>query len=137
VPGDNGDVKIHASTTASDNQRNDPKVCGFYLAAFNFDSGEKVSWTIQTQPEVPGGATRTGSFAADPTGQGRTAAVDLPNGQYKLTWLTDQAHGAGKFKLFKVDCPTSKPTTPGGGSYDRRKGYSGNVVVFAHLTGTR
>ncbi|MER5833599.1 hypothetical protein ABT116_22755, partial [Streptomyces sp. NPDC002130] len=42
-------------------------------------------------------------------------AVDLPNGQYKLTWLTDQAHGAGKFKVFKVDCPTSKPTTPVGG----------------------
>ncbi|WP_281262790.1 hypothetical protein [Streptomyces cahuitamycinicus] len=37
APGDNGDVKIHASTTASDNQRNDPKVCDFYLAVFNFD----------------------------------------------------------------------------------------------------
>jgi hypothetical protein len=24
-----------------------------------------------------------------------------------------------------------------GGSYDRRKGYSGNVVVLAHLTGIR
>jgi sortase (surface protein transpeptidase) len=24
-----------------------------------------------------------------------------------------------------------------GGNYDRRTGYSGNVVVFAHLTGTR
>ncbi|MBB6416562.1 hypothetical protein HDC93_002145 [Streptomyces sp. AK010] len=24
-----------------------------------------------------------------------------------------------------------------GGSHDRRKGYSGNVVVFAHLTGIR
>nr|WP_184913183.1 hypothetical protein [Streptomyces luteogriseus] len=115
IPGDNGDVKIHASTTAAANQRNDPKVCDFYLAAFTFDAGEKVNWTIQTQPEVPGGATRTGTFTADATGAGRTTAVDLPNGQYKLTWLTDQAHGAGKFKVFKVDCPTSKPTTPVGG----------------------
>ena len=55
IPGDNGDVKIHASTTAAANQRNDPKVCDFYLAAFSFDAGEKVNWTIQTQPEVRAG----------------------------------------------------------------------------------
>ncbi|MFH9014291.1 hypothetical protein ACH4C6_23280 [Streptomyces sp. NPDC017943] len=115
IPGDNGDVKIHATTTTADNQRNDPKVCDFYLAAFNFDAGERVNWTIQTEPEVPGGATRSGTVTADPTGRARSKAVDLPNGQYKLTWLTDQANGAGKFKVFKVDCPTSKPTTPVGG----------------------
>ncbi|MFF9120955.1 hypothetical protein ACF09Y_36300 [Streptomyces massasporeus] len=93
-------------------RRRSGPVCDFYLAAFNFDAGEKVNWTIQTHPEVPGGATRTGTFTAD---AGPTRAVDLPNGQYTLTWLTDQAHGAGKFKVFKVDCPTSKPTMPVGG----------------------
>ncbi|MEU2265990.1 hypothetical protein ABZ568_05990 [Streptomyces olindensis] len=69
--GDNGDVKIHASATRADDQRNDPKVCDFYLAAFNFDPGEKVNWTILRRQLRP------------------------------------------------------------------QEGYSGNVVVFAHLTGVR
>lgn len=74
-----------------------------------------LSRSVQLRPEVPGGATHTGTFTADRTGKGRCEAVYLPNGQYRLTWLTDQARGAGKFKVFKVDCPTSKPTTPLGG----------------------
>ncbi|CAM5268055.1 hypothetical protein SVIOM74S_02257 [Streptomyces violarus] len=40
-------------------------------------------------------------------------------GSTSSTWLTDRAHGVGKFKVFQVDCPASKATptaiTPNGG----------------------
>lgn len=95
-------------------RRNDPKVCDFYLAAFDFEAGETVNWTIQALPEVP---AKSGSVTLDAAGAGRSPLVDLPNGQYKLTWLTDRAHGAGKFKVFQVACPDSKATiTPNGGA---------------------
>ncbi|WP_328337595.1 hypothetical protein [Streptomyces violaceus] len=114
APGDNGDVKIHATDTAAGDRRNDPKVCDFYLAAFDFEAGETVNWTIQALPEVP---AKSGSVTLDAAGAGRSPLVDLPNGQYKLTWLTDRAHGAGKFKVFQVACPDSKATiTPNGGA---------------------
>ena len=50
APGDNGDVKIHASTTPVGDTRNEPKVCVFYLDAFNFDGLQQVSWHINQQP---------------------------------------------------------------------------------------
>ncbi|MBD0838052.1 hypothetical protein [Streptomyces sp. TRM68416] len=115
-PGDNGDVKIHAVGTPFEDPRNEPKVCDFYLAAFNFDPGEKVTWSIKTQPPVPGGAELPTNGVPDntitigPDGMAQTIPLDLPNGQYKLTWKTDLGHGAGKFKVFRVDCPTPKPT---------------------------
>ncbi|MFD6174125.1 hypothetical protein [Streptomyces coeruleorubidus] len=116
APGDNGDVKIHATETPASDRRNDPKVCDFYLAAFDFEAGETVNWTILTLPEVP---AKSGSVTLDAAGAGRSPRIDLPNGQYKLTWLTDRAHGVGKFKVFQVDCPASKATptaiTPNGG----------------------
>ncbi|CAM5619245.1 LPXTG cell wall anchor domain-containing protein OS=Streptomyces violarus OX=67380 GN=FHS41_006422 PE=4 SV=1 [Streptomyces violarus] len=88
----------------------------FYLAAFDFEAGETVNWTILTLPEVP---AKSGSVTLDAAGAGRSPRIDLPNGQYKLTWLTDRAHGVGKFKVFQVDCPASKATptaiTPNGG----------------------
>ncbi|WP_030247928.1 MULTISPECIES: hypothetical protein [unclassified Streptomyces] len=115
APGDNGDVMIHARETAAGSRTNDAKVCEFYLAAFDFEAGETVNWTIQTLPEVP---AESGSVTLDATGAGRSPLIDLPNGQYKLTWLTDRAHGAGKFKLFQIDCPASGATptaiTPSG-----------------------
>ena len=45
-PGDNGDVKIHNSTTPVTDERNEPHVCVFYLDAFNFDPAQSVSWRI-------------------------------------------------------------------------------------------
>ncbi|MGV9455722.1 hypothetical protein [Streptomyces sp. NPDC003635] len=119
-PGDNGDVKIHSVGTPFADQRNEPKVCDFYLAAFNFDAGEQVVWTIKTHPGVRGGPKLPNSAYPDNTvtiesdGTAHTIPLGLPNGQYKLTWTTSQGHGAGKFKVFKVDCPISKPTAPPG-----------------------
>lgn len=117
VPGDNGDVKIHKAGTPFKDQRDEPKVCDFYLAAFNFDPGEHVTWSINPQSNGPGAGTgHLGgeiTIAADRTGD--SMPLGLPNGLYKLTWKTDRGHGAGKFKVFTVDCASPKPTpsTPG------------------------
>ncbi|WP_019066240.1 hypothetical protein [Streptomyces hokutonensis] len=119
APGDNGDVKIHEVGTPFDDQRNQPKVCDFYLDAFNFDTIQQVTWSIETQPPVLGGATRNGSITLT-SGTGHTMPIaTLPNGMYKLTWNFVGEHGAGKHKVFKVDCPTPPPGGgpggPGGG----------------------
>ncbi|MFJ6835033.1 hypothetical protein [Streptomyces sp. NPDC091209] len=126
APGDNGDVKIHDASTAVDDQRDDPKVCRFYLDGFNFDPGQRITWAILTQPLVAGGANLRGSLDL-PTGQGRTPLPNftLPDGQYKLTWRFVGENGAGKSKVFKVACPLGGPsptpspstttTGPGGG----------------------
>jgi len=115
APGDNGDVKIHEVGTPFTDQRNEPKVCDFYLAAFNFDTVQQVTWSIETQPSIPGGATRSGSITLA-TGTGHTMPVaQLPNGMYKLTWNFAGENGAGKHKVFQVDCPSPPPGGTSGG----------------------
>ncbi|WP_330303463.1 MULTISPECIES: hypothetical protein [unclassified Streptomyces] len=120
APGDNGDVKVHDSHTAVNDQRDDPKVCQFYLDGFDFDGAQKITWSIETQPHVDGGATLAGGLTIPASGDGRTAGLfSLPKGQYKLTWNFEGESGAGKQKVFRVDCrpggPTSTPTPPKGG----------------------
>ncbi|GAA0623875.1 hypothetical protein [Streptomyces crystallinus] len=110
APGDNGDVKIHNLGTPFSDQRNEPKVCGFYLDGFNFDTAQSVTWSIQTQPLRAGGATLSGAITLA-TGVGHTLPLTLPNGQYKLTWKIAGGNGAGKMKVFKVDCsPVTGPS---------------------------
>src|SRR3954466_15945494 len=53
-PGDNGDVKIHQVGTLFTDRSNEPKVCDFYLAAFDFDPAEHVTWSIDPQSNGPG-----------------------------------------------------------------------------------
>ncbi|NML54491.1 hypothetical protein HHL19_24640 [Streptomyces sp. R302] len=102
APGDNGDVKIHKSTTPVNDPRNEPKVCLFYLAAFNFDDGQEITWKIEHQPG--GGAVEDGEITL-PTGGGRASSdLGLPDGMYKLTWNFAGEQGAGKHKVFRVDC---------------------------------
>ncbi|MCX5241879.1 hypothetical protein OG824_42455 [Streptomyces prunicolor] len=116
APGDNGDVKIHEVGTPFTDERNQPKVCDFYLDAFNFDTVQEVTWSIETQPSIPGGATRSGSITLT-TGTGHTMPVaQLPNGMYKLTWNFVGENGAGKHKVFQVDCPSPPPGGSTGGS---------------------
>jgi len=112
APGDNGDVKVHDSTTAVDNQRDDPKVCKFYLDAFNFDAGQKVSYTIDQQPPTGTQQVLAGQLTL-PDGTGRTADLSLPNGHYKVNWTFEGEQGSAKHKVFTVDCPAN-PTPPGG-----------------------
>ncbi|MEV8546381.1 hypothetical protein [Streptomyces sp. NPDC051572] len=116
APGDNGDVKIHEVGTPFTDERNQPKVCDFYLDAFNFDTVQEVTWSIETQPSIPGGATRSGSITLA-TGTGHTMPVaQLPNGMYKLTWNFVGENGNGKHKVFQVDCPSPPPGGSTGGS---------------------
>ncbi|MGR3873631.1 hypothetical protein ACUXZZ_34370 [Streptomyces graminifolii] len=115
APGDNGDVKIHEVGTPFTDERNQPKVCDFYLDAFNFDTVQQVTWSIETQPSIPGGATRSGSITLT-TGTGHTMPIaQLPNGMYKLTWTFVGENGAGKHKVFQVDCPSPPPGGATGG----------------------
>ncbi|MFE2888188.1 hypothetical protein [Streptomyces sp. NPDC059272] len=115
APGDNGDVKIHEVGTPFTDERNQPKVCDFYLDAFNFDTVQQVTWSIETQPSIPGGATRSGSITLT-TGTGHTMPIaQLPNGMYKLTWTFAGENGAGKHKVFQVDCPSPPPGGATGG----------------------
>ncbi len=112
APGDNGDVKIHKVGTPFNDQRNEPKVCDFYLAAFNFDDlpdGQDIEWSIETQPLEANGATLGDTLDLEPDGTGHTLPLALPDGQYKLTWNIVGGQGAGKHKVFQVDCPIGEP----------------------------
>ncbi|MEU5889293.1 hypothetical protein ABZ835_21005 [Streptomyces sp. NPDC047461] len=119
APGDNGTVKIHSAPfgnvarTPYGDPRDEPKVCKFYIDAANFDQGQEITWNIVTQPPVANGATLSGEIAL-PTGAGHTLDYTLPDGQYKLTWNITGGSGAGKHKVFKVDCVTPPGGGPGG-----------------------
>jgi len=110
-PGDNGDVKIHRSTTAVTDQRNQPHVCLFYLDAFNFDPNQSVSWKIESWPPT---GNRTvvdqGTITLDSAGNGFTSNESLPNGHFKLFWNFGGEHGFAKQKVFWVSCPAPSPT---------------------------
>ncbi|WP_327716141.1 hypothetical protein OG381_12295 [Streptomyces sp. NBC_00490] len=118
APGDNGTVKIHTAPydsvqrTPYGDPRDEPKVCKFYIDAANFDPGQAITWNIVTQPPVTNGATLSGELAL-PTGAGHTLDYTLPDGQYKLTWNITGGSGAGKHKVFKVDCVTPPGGTGG------------------------
>lgn len=114
APGDNGDVKIHSTLTAFDDQRNEPKVCRFYLAAFNFDGLQEVTWTIDPQPAQKGTGHLDGEITLAPDGTGHTGPLTLPNGQYKLEWTFAGENGKAKQKVFKVSCLPI--TSTGGGT---------------------
>ncbi|MEX0169335.1 hypothetical protein [Streptomyces sp. LMG1-1-1.1] len=111
APGDNGDVKIHKVGTPFTDQRNEPKVCRFYLAAFNFDTLQEVDWEITPQPPKADDPSLSGHIALA-TGTGHTGQLSLPSGQYKLVWTFEGANGAGKQKVFQVECPGDVITNP-------------------------
>ncbi|MFJ8934659.1 hypothetical protein ACIRL0_02950 [Streptomyces sp. NPDC102365] len=117
---DSGDVKIHSETTSPTDQRDETKVCKFYLAAFNFEGVgvTGITYIIEPQPAASAAATLNGTLNL-PIGTGYTDTLALPDGNYKLTWKPVGGAGAGKEKQFKVDCkpaakPDAKPQTPSG-----------------------
>ncbi|MDQ1034306.1 hypothetical protein QFZ75_000722 [Streptomyces sp. V3I8] len=122
APADSGDVKIHSETTSPTDQRDETKVCKFYLSAFNFQEVgvTGITYIIEPQPATAAAATLNGTLAL-PIGTGYTDTLALPDGDYKLTWKPTGGTGAGKEKKFKVDCkpaaenkPDAKPQTPNG-----------------------
>lgn len=84
-------------------------------------------------PAVFAGLTelRRGRLVEIRRADGRTAvyAVDAVKSYEKDRFPNDEVYGArGRPELRLITC---------GGDYDRRTGYSGNVVVFAHLVKIR
>ncbi|MEU6576240.1 LPXTG cell wall anchor domain-containing protein [Streptomyces sp. NPDC046805] len=129
--GDNGTVKIHASTTGDDARRNEPHACTFYLDGFGFDTAQQVDWHIEAW--APTGATKgetvkSGSLTLDADGHGRTAELSLPDGHYKLFWNFAGEHGAAKQKVFWTNCQGAKS---GGVSVSASAGVSGSGVSVA------
>ncbi|MEU9996127.1 LPXTG cell wall anchor domain-containing protein [Streptomyces sp. NPDC050848] len=112
--GDNGTVKIHDSKTGEELRKNEPKVCTFYVDAFGFDAGQKVSWHIEAwanNDQEKGTTVKSGLITLDADGHERTEDMTLPNGQYKLFWNWEGENGRAKHKVFKTDCPPAE--TPG------------------------
>jgi hypothetical protein len=106
--GDNGDVKIHSSTTAVTDQRNEPHVCIFYLDAFGFDAAQSVSWRILSWPPTGSrSVVGSGALVLDSSGNGNTGDMSLPNGHYKLFWNFVGEKGFAKQKVFWVKCPAT------------------------------
>lgn len=126
VPGNNGTVDVHSAGTPSGRPCNQSKVCKFDLVGRGFDAGQQVTWQIKSWSPTGDKATvvKTGTLALDDRGMGHSAALNLPNGHYKLYWNTSGKKGCKpKFKVFWVKCPhhsgkptptpsTSTPSTP-------------------------
>ncbi|MFD5562635.1 hypothetical protein [Kitasatospora griseola] len=110
APGDNGDVKIHSTGVPFNDPRDEPKVCKFYLDAFNFDTVQLVSWEIDQQ-QPPGTRTLSGSIVLS-GGTGHTTNLSLPNGTYKLIWNFVGETGQAKQKVFAVDCGSGAQNSP-------------------------
>ncbi|GCB50665.1 hypothetical protein [Streptomyces sp. NL15-2K] len=124
-PGHNGDVNVHMAGTASAARLNEPKICKFYLDAFNFDVAEGINWTIEPQTaQAPANATLSGVVTLA-NGAGVSGNLMLPVGRYRLNWtVVDQPAVPRKTKLFNVDCsdrvagvlgPNGGPAAGGGG----------------------
>ncbi|MGW7525633.1 LPXTG cell wall anchor domain-containing protein [Streptomyces sp. NPDC054783] len=128
-PGDNGDVKIHKSTTDEFDERNQPHVCSFYLDAFHFDGGQQVDWRIEVWAPTGGtkGTTvKSGALSLDADGHGRTSDMTLSDGHYKLFWNFAGEKGAAKHKVFWTDCRAS-----GGGGGTPSSGPSSGATSSA------
>ncbi|MEV8625592.1 hypothetical protein [Streptomyces sp. NBC_01268] len=114
APGDDGDIKVHRAGTVEPDQSNQPQVCEFHFAAFNFNDLDTIHWDIYNQPPGTPPAVRSGDIALDSAHNGYSPDMTLPDGMYKVevTWVGQQ--GAKKSKVFRVDCdnPTNPPTTP-------------------------
>ena len=101
--GDNGDIKVHRAITPVSSEVENPKVCHFYLDAFNFDTRQRVYWVIRQQ--APTGHRRVLAGRITLTdGTGHTKILHLPNGHYQVTWKYRGENGSGKHKVFEVRC---------------------------------
>ena len=125
APGNNGTVKIHdGAGEPSPEPQNEPHVCTFHVHALHFDSGQVLTFTVQSwEPTGDRSVVLTGSITADATGEGRSpepGAYGLPDGHYRLT--VDTGNGTStqdKHKMFWVQCapattppPSTPPTSP-------------------------
>ncbi len=121
APGDDGDVKVHQSSTADTNPVNQPRVdCPFRLAALNFDGLSSINYEIFVHPGQPGNQddpVRTGVVALNDNGDGAAGPINLAVGMYKVEWTWQGKLGAPKSKVFNVisACHNNGNGGPGGG----------------------
>ncbi|MFF5368435.1 class F sortase [Streptomyces sp. NPDC013187] len=115
----------------------DPKLVGWYRhGASPGEQGTAVAvghLDTDRGPAVFAGLTelKRGRIIKARRADGRIAlyTVDKIKSYEKARFPSQEVYGArGRPELRLITC---------GGTYDRRKGYSGNLVVFAHLTGIR
>ncbi|WP_345042693.1 hypothetical protein [Streptomyces sannanensis] len=101
APGQNGDMKVHKVGTPFNDRTSDAKVCTFYLAASDFDTAQKVDWTIS--PSSSGQAAQPGvsGSIALASGTGHSEPQSMPDGHYELSWTSA---GVAKHRKFDVAC---------------------------------
>jgi LPXTG-motif cell wall-anchored protein len=145
--GNNGDVKIHDTGTAVQDNRNEPHVCNFYIDGFNFDGGSSGSWRIEGWAPTGSGVKSSNSWGpADATGNWHSNPITLPDGHYKLFFkqTSPMTPGGEKQKVFWVDCngtttigssaatPAPTPTVAG---FQQNNSASGAVTPAVALPG--
>ncbi|MFB7371020.1 hypothetical protein ACFC0D_14390 [Streptomyces sp. NPDC056222] len=143
APGDEGDIKVHhagrpgeVSRTGENSPVNNPSVCTFYFAAFDFDGLQSINWAITPQPSVDS-VTTSGSIPIDAAGSGISPDLTLADGRYKVEWTWEGQQGPEKSKIFRVDCDDSAgpPPTNGNGGNRGAAANSGNGATGNGSTG--
>ncbi|WP_225804276.1 hypothetical protein [Streptomyces sp. NK15101] len=140
APGDDGDVKVHQSTTADTSPVNEPRVdCPFRLAALNFDGLPSIDYAIYPQPgppgNNPGNPLRAGTVPLNTNGDGAAGPIELPIGMYKVEWTWEGKLGAPKSKVFNVisNCePNGNGGNGNGGNGNGGNGNGGNGGGHGH-----
>src|SRR5215212_11440912 len=106
----NGTVKIVEPGGEDALPANDPHVCTFRVAGLGFDAGEQVTLHVEGQGGPNTGVdTYNNTVNADAGGEFLTGVVTLTPGLYKLDADGADSSGAGKHKVFTVECEA--PTT--------------------------
>ncbi|MFF0475784.1 hypothetical protein [Streptomyces sp. NPDC004284] len=131
APGDDGDVKVHQSTTADTNPVNEPRVdCPFRLAALNFDGLPSITYSIFPQPGQPGNQDQPvlgpTSVPLNSNGDGAAGPLSLPIGMYKVEWTWPGKNGAPKSKVFNVISACDNGGNGGNGNGGNGNGGNGN-----------
>jgi hypothetical protein len=142
LPGANGTVKIHRTTTPVADAADDPVVCGFYLDAFQFDTVPFVLWHVDQLPPTGTRSNVLSGFLSLTNGAGHSPTFALPDGVYNLSWTFLGAPGGAKRTPFTVEC--NKPVKPhprphqhheGGGGVEAGGGGTVKGPDTAELTG--
>ena len=132
APGNNGTLKVHAPGTTFEDRSNEPQpveFCAFYLAGYNFDSNQVITYVFTVAGGPNGGepAGTPGSFTVGPAngrpaGDGRTPLLtkdehNLRDGLYRVTGTTTDGSKSKTFRVnLEVNCPGgSNPAPPVGG----------------------
>ncbi len=103
--GNNGDVKIHDTATAVQDNRNEPHVCSFYIDGFKFDKASSGTWRIEKWAPSGSGIVASGTWGpADANGNWHSVSMTLADGHYKLFFKQTGTPGGEKQKVFWVDC---------------------------------